>query len=126
MKQHDPAHLISIARLHVENGTEVSILRLRGAVAGCTQAEFRERLGAAAERSPYVVVNLHELEYLSAEGVGILLEQSNLQDRRGGWLRLVDPSRTVSDILMLSGAGGALAPLPSEDDAVREMAARAA
>jgi anti-anti-sigma factor len=99
----------------------VSVLRLRGGVGRCTQDAFRERLAAAAERSPRVVLDLSELETLDAPGLGILLERARLQSGRGGWLRIVSPSSAVR--LSLEGLGERLPVYADADSAALDAAA---
>jgi len=120
------AHLISISRLSVRNGIEVSVQRFRGAVRQATIHDFESRLREGGERSPYYIVDLSELEYIEAAGLGRLLEQSVAQARRGGWLRVVAPSSAVEMILKLSGVSDSLFMAATEDDALRDLPERAA
>ncbi len=127
MTRHDhEAHLISISRIHSVSGTEVSIQRFRGAVREGTVDDFRSRLAEAGERSPYLVVDLSELDYVDASGLGHLLDQAAFQGRRGGWLRLVAPSPAVAMILRLSGVAETLPPAADEAEALRDLGSRAA
>lgn len=126
-KRPDPrAHLISISRLTLRNGVEVSVQRFRGAVRQATIHEFEARLREGGGRSPYHVVDLSELEYIEATGLGRLLEQSVAQERRGGWLRVVSPSPAVAMILKLSGVSDSLAMAATEEDALKDLPGKAA
>jgi anti-anti-sigma factor len=120
------AHLISISRVRSKNGTEASVLRFRGSVRDATETDFRSRLLEAGRRAPHLVVDLSELESLSAAGIGVLLDQARIQERRGGWLRLVAPSTAVATILTLSGADRTLPPWEDEDKAISDLPSRAA
>ena len=71
-------------------------------------------------------MDLSELEYIEAAGLGRLLEQSVAQERRGGWLRVVAPSPTVAMIFKLSGVSDSLLVAATEDDALRDLPERAA
>ena len=119
-------HLISISRIRTRGATEISCVRFRGGVREPTESEFRSRLAEAGRRASYLVVDLSELEYLSSAGLGLLLDQFGVQEGRGGWLRLVAPSSTVSMILDLAGTGATLSSFPSEDDAIRDLPGLAA
>jgi anti-anti-sigma factor len=119
-------HLISMSRIRVHSGTEVSCLRFRGSVRKPSEEMFARRLADAGSRAPYLVVDLSEMEYLCSSGLGILLEQAVLQERQGGWLRLVSPSPTVSMILRLSGAASSLAWFAQETEALDDLPSRAA
>lgn len=127
MKRPDPpSHLISISRIQNAAGREISVLRLRGAVRDTTAVDFRARLTEAGARSPHLVVDLSELEYLNSAGIGMLLGQVRNQERRGGWLRVVSPSSAVSMILKLAGLGESLPVHADLDEAVRDLRPRAA
>lgn len=120
------SHLISISRLQHVDGVDVSHLRLRGVVRAPTTEEFRSRLTEAGARSPYLVVDLSELGYITSTGLSLLLMQAETQHRRQGWLRVVAPSAAVAMILDLSGVGESLAPLGSAEEAVSDLRVRAA
>jgi anti-anti-sigma factor len=120
------AHLISISRIHVGHSEDTSILRLRGAVRVSTVEDFEARLAEAGHRSPRLVVNLSELEYLSSTGLGVLLVQARLQEQRGGWLRLVSPSPAVGMILRLTGVAETLPVLAGEAEAFDDPTPRVA
>jgi len=120
------SHLISICRLRLHHGYEVSCVRFRGSVRKLTEDSFRERLDESGRRAPHLLVDLSEVEYLCSSGLGILLEQSAVQERHGGWLRLISPSHTVSMILGLSGAAGSLTWFTAEDEALDDLPGQAA
>jgi len=129
VKRLDPgetAHLISISRLRVHDGTEVSVLRFRGGVAAPTEEDFTRHLAEAGKRSPFLVVDLSEIDAIHSRGMGMLLEQARSQERLGGWLRIVAPSPQVAAILDLSGLARAFVLLESEEAAVRDLGGRAA
>jgi len=86
------AHLISISRIQIERGTEISMLRLRGCIASATLEDLSARLSEAGGRSPYLVVDLAELDRVEEEGLDVILTQARTQEKRGGWLRLVAPA----------------------------------
>jgi anti-anti-sigma factor len=120
------AHLISISRIRRAGAAEVSVLRLRGAVRTATALELEQRLAEAGERSPYLVVDLSELDYVTSTGLGHLLAQAGFQERRRGWLRIVSPSAAVAMIFELSGVGETLRIYESEDRALADLVPRAA
>lgn len=120
------AHLISISRIQNHHGTEVSQVRFRGAVRGSTIEDFRGRLQDAGGRSPYLMVDLSELDYVSSTGLSLLLLQAQTQEKRGGWLRILAPSPAVSMILELSGVAETLPPAGSEEEVLESLTPRAA
>ena len=119
-------HLISISRIRKHAAAEISCVRFRGTVRQPTEPEFCSRLDEAGRRSPHLVVDLSELEYLSSSGLGMLLDQAGTQEHRGGWLRIISPSPTVAMILHLAGASSSLAPFADLEDAVNDLPDRAA
>ena len=127
MKQlESDAHLISISRIQKRAEGEISMLRLRGSVRGSTSTDFRGHLDEAGLRSPYLVVDLSELEYINSTGLGMLLRQSEIQERRKGWMRVVAPSPAVAMILRLTGVAEKLSLHSDEEGALRDLPARAA
>lgn len=126
MRHEYDAHLISISRISRGAGTEVSMLRLRGAVRKLTSPDFRSRLEEAGRRSPFMVVDLGELDYINSTGLGILLNQARVQERRNGWLRLVAPQGGVSMIIRLSGVAGELKLFGDEVEALHDLPGKAA
>jgi len=126
MQPETDAHLISISRVRVLETEEASILRLRGLVRSSTQEDFRSRLSEAGQRSPFLVVDLSELDYLNSAGLGMLLLQARRQKTRSGWLRVVAPSPAVAMILKLAGVDRELPVHPREEEALSDLRARAA
>jgi len=99
------------------------MLRLRGVVRQPTTQDFESRLAEAGTRSRFLVLDLSELEYVNQSGLGILLDQARLQERRGGWLRVISPSPAVGMILQLSGATEGLPVFVDEHQALDGLAA---
>jgi anti-anti-sigma factor len=122
----DPHHLISISRVIRRGGIEVSVQGFRGSVRGPTAEEFRLRLAQAGERSRYLIVNLSGIDYIGSAGLGVLVAQAKLQERAGGWLRLVQATSSVAMILEVSGLKRILPLLSGEDDALRDLPFHAA
>lgn len=73
-----------------------------------------------------MVLDLSELDYINSAGLGILLHQARLQERRHGWLRLVAPEGGVSMILNLAGVASELRLFGDEADALRDLSRKAA
>ena len=87
--QPEQAHLISISRLFKHRETHVSFLTLRGAGRPTTAHDFRSLLCDAGDRSPYLLLDLSELDYLSSSGLGLLLERGETMDEAIGALEVV-------------------------------------
>jgi len=114
-------HLISISRIRAKKGCEISEITLRGVVRETTEESFRSYLAQAGERSPLLLVNFAELDYINSTGLGILLEQSRSQEQRGGWLRIVSPSQTAAMILNLSGVADVLRVSETVDTVLEDL-----
>ena len=65
-----------------------------------------------------VVLDLGELRFCDAFGVGVLVHGVAGARARNGWLRLAGANRQVSRVLVLSGAAGGLPMFASVADAV--------
>jgi anti-anti-sigma factor len=120
------AHLISISRLIKRGGIEVSVQGFRGSVRATTAEDFQLRLAEAGERSPYLVVNLADIDYIGSVGLGALVVQARVQERAGGWLRLIQASPAVAMILEISEVARVLPHFSGEEDALRDLPFRAA
>ncbi len=125
-RSEDQAHLISISRLVRRHGLTVSVQGFRGSVRTSTVEDFRLRLSQAGDRSPYLIVNLSGLDYIGSTGLGALVAQAKIQERAGGWLRMVQASPSVAMILEVSGISRVLPLLTGEEDALRDLPVRAA
>jgi len=119
-------HLITISRLRDHDGLGVSEIAFRGAVRQRTLASFQEYLRRAGERSRYLLVEMAELDYVSSEALGWLLDQSRRQEQMGGWLRIVSPSEAAGMILRLSGVADVLGVYPDAASALADTSSRAA
>jgi anti-anti-sigma factor len=71
-------------------------------------------------------VDLAELDSMSSEALGVLLDQSRTQELSGGWLRVVSPSEAADMILRLSGVVDVLGVFPDAETALADAPSRAA
>ena len=121
-----PGTFVSKTRLSEYFETPVCFTGFQGAVREETVFTFREYLEQGGRRSPYLLVDLSGVSYLSSTGLGVLVDQARSQERANGWLRVVDPSPSVQMILNVSGLAGAVSPVASVEAGVRDLAPRAA
>jgi anti-anti-sigma factor len=118
--------LVAIQKLRPRAGLEVSELALRGAVRATNLTSLGDHLAAAGDRSPWLLLDLSQLDYLCSEGLGVLLRRAHAQEQQGGWLRIVDPSPTVTMILGLSGVSDIVATVADAEEALRDLVPHAA
>ena len=119
-------HLITISRLRDVDGCPVSEITFRGSVRQPTMDIFHDYLRRAGERAPHLLVDLAELDSMSSEALGVLLDQSRTQELSGGWLRVVSPSEAADMILRLSGVVDVLGVFPDAETALADAPSRAA
>ena len=118
----NPDHFVSMTRLATFHGVAVSCTAFRGVVRDGTVYRFREYLEQGGRRSPYLLVDLSGVTYLSSTGLGLLVDQARYQERIDGWLRVVNPSPPVKMILDISGLAHVLCPVPTIEDGVKDLA----
>jgi anti-sigma B factor antagonist len=87
-------------RVQTEISGDVFVLRCDGRIVfGDEGAVLRERVGKMLSGSPKIVVNLSGVHYIDSGGLGILVGLSVSAKNRGGELKLVSPSKRVTDVL---------------------------
>jgi anti-anti-sigma factor len=101
-------------------------LRVSGDIDLDTAGAVRTALEAHLEDAPdaRVLADLSEVSFLDCSGLEALLAVSRQAQRRGGWLRLVAPSRHVVRLLELTGLAEQLPAYGDCDAAVRDVAPR--
>jgi anti-anti-sigma factor len=126
MSTTEPQHLVSITKLTKHYDTQVSSVEFRGVVRDQTVSQFREYLEQAGKRSPFLLVDMSRVSYLSSTGLGMMVAQARFQGNMDGWLRVVSPSPTVSMILNLTGVSESVTPVPSIEAGVLDLSTKAA
>jgi anti-sigma B factor antagonist len=81
------------------------VLPLRGEIDIAVATSLRPGWYALAEheRLEEIVVDLREVTFMDASGLGLLVGTRNRQQRHGGELRLCNASRCVVSLLRLTG-----------------------
>jgi anti-anti-sigma factor len=101
------------------------VYRLSGILTDTHEAyEWLEDLRKAARRkdSPYIVINLEEVEHMPSSGVGILAACYTSVSNSGGRMCLAGVSDRVQSILELVGIWDILTHFPTEAAALAEAA----
>ena len=103
---------------------DVTVLRLTGRlVLEDGDAPMRERIDALVQEGRVdIVLNLQNVNYIDSCGVGSVVAKFLSVRRRGGDLKLVCLSERCRHVLEITGLIPILAPLDSEDEALRKFA----
>ena len=106
---------------------DVTVLRLTGRlVLEEGDAPMRERIDALVQEGRVdIILNLQHVNYIDSCGVGSVVAKFLSVRRRGGDLKLVCLSERCRHVLEVTGLVPILAPLDSEEDALRQFAVRA-
>ncbi|MDI3341612.1 MAG: STAS domain-containing protein [Sphaerobacter sp.] len=95
-----------------------AVVSVRGELDIATADEFREQLcRARREASPFLIVDLSELEFIDSSGLGVLVDLREQAQAHGGRVVLVAPRRTVTKVLHLTGLDRCFAIYPTVEAA---------
>jgi anti-sigma B factor antagonist len=87
-------------RVETQISGDVFILRCDGRIVfGDEGAVLRERVMGLLSGTPKVIINLDGVDYIDSGGLGILVGLFFSATNRGGELKLVSPTRHISDAL---------------------------
>jgi anti-anti-sigma factor len=90
----------------VVNVTEsgVMVVAVEGRVDGSTAPKFKRVLGAVADAGTTgIVLDLENLRFISSAALGVLLELTKAQARRGGTLTVCSLPESLRKIFEISG-----------------------
>lgn len=109
----------------VRRRSDVQIIQLRGTVRlGEAVDTFRRALDDAfAAGDVRLVINYAEVPMIDSSAIGVLMKALTSAKQRGGDLRLVNPSKFVTQTLRLIGVLNLFAVFEDEDQAVESFAA---
>ncbi len=107
---------------------KVYTIRLKGQLKlGDPVDELRTALdGIVAESSFAVVLNLTEVPMADSSGVGVLIRYQSMFKQKGGALKLVNPSKLVTQTLKILGLLNIFEVFQDENAAVQSFAPEAA
>jgi anti-sigma B factor antagonist len=107
---------------------KVHVVRLRGSLKlGEAVDELRSAFdGLIAEGQFQVVLNMGEVPMADSSGVGALVRYQASLKQRGGALKLVNPSKLVSQTLKILGLLNVFDVFDNEDAAVQSFASATA
>jgi anti-sigma B factor antagonist len=98
---------------------KVRLLEVSGRVDSVSADDLKAALEAAL-RAGYnqVVVDLHDVEYMSSAGLRELVSALKQANRQDGDLRLANPSDRVMEVLELAGLNTIFQVFPTRADAI--------
>jgi anti-sigma B factor antagonist len=104
----------------VRRRSDVQIIQLRGPVRlGQAVESFRQAIDdAMAAGDVRLVITCDEVPMIDSSGIGILVKSLSAAKQRGGDVRLVNPSKFVTQTLRLIGVLNLFAVFSDEDSAV--------
>jgi anti-sigma B factor antagonist len=114
-------------RIQTEVSGDVFILRCEGRIVfGDEAAVLRERVKSLLSGTPKVVINVDGVEYIDSGGIGVLVGLFVSAANRGGEVKLVSPTRHISDALHQTRLDTVFNLYGSNDEAVAAFRKQAA
>jgi anti-sigma B factor antagonist len=109
----------------VRRRAEVQIIQLRGPVRlGQAVDTFRRAIeDAFAAGDVRLILNCAEVPMIDSSGIGVMVKSLTSAKQRGGDLRLVNPSKFVTQTLRLIGVLNLFSTFEDEDQAVESYSA---
>ena len=108
----------------VRRRSDVQIIQLRGVVRlGQAVDTFRRAVDdALASGDVRLVLNCADVPMIDSSGIGVMVKSLSSAKQRGGDVRLVNPSKFVTQTLRLIGVLNLFATFEDEDKAVESYA----
>jgi len=90
--------------MHTERENGILIAQAEGRVDGTNAREFEKALLAAiGENDRLLIIDLHQLVYISSAGLRVFLMIAKELQRRGGKLVVCSLSETINEVFEISG-----------------------
>lgn len=104
----------------------VLIFNIKGAVDGSTVEQFDKTLGPIfRQRKARAIVDCSELTYINSYGLGLFVEYHRQSCLGTGRMVVCSPKQTVTKWFDRLGISSVVTVVPSRDDALAVLAARA-
>jgi anti-sigma B factor antagonist len=101
---------------------EVLVIRLSGRLDGITSKTFTEKTNASEyASSPHVVIDCSDLNYISSEGLRVMLMAAKKAKSLGGALTLASVNSSVNEVMVISGFGALLGVHANAEDAIKAI-----
>jgi anti-anti-sigma factor len=101
----------------------VLVVKLAGRLDGVTSKMFAEKTGAPDQAAfARIVLDCKELNYISSEGLRVMLMTAKRAKSLGGSMTLCGVNSSVNEVLEISGFGALFGVHPNVDKAVSAIA----
>ncbi len=97
---------------------EITVVDVSGSLNTLTSGAASEELAKIVQSNSKLLLNFAELEYLGSAGLLALLRTAKQLHGAGGTLKICNSSRTVKDVMIVSGFDKLLDLCDSESEAV--------
>ena len=105
--------------ISVRKRAQVHLIQLRGQLRlGQAVDEFRNTTEELSEEDPRIVINLSEVTMIDSSGIGLLVRLLASTKKRGGNVKLVQPSKFAVQTLRLVGVLNLFEIFDNDDAAV--------
>lgn len=113
-------------KVSAEERDGVTVLRLRGRLLGgpqCAECIAQAVREAGHEGTPRVLLDLGQVEIVNSGGLGILIVNHRWLKRQGGALKLLNVTKRVENVLMITDLITVFESYRNEDRALASFAA---
>lgn len=108
--------------IKIENKGAVTLILIEGYFNPSMVTEINEKLYDILKSDcKSIVVDLHQLNYISSAGLRILLYVATEMENKGGKMALCAVSTGVQRVLKMCGADNFFSTYPTQDDAVKSV-----
>jgi anti-sigma B factor antagonist len=109
--------------ISVRKRSQAHLIQLRGQLRlGQAVDELRKTLEELGDENARVVLNLSEVSMIDSSGIGLLVQQLASAKKRGGNVKLVQPSKFTMQTLRLVGVLNLFEIFDNDDAAVESYA----
>ena len=103
-------------------GNNITLVVLRGEIGVDTVSHFKDKLDAIVnEGKKRLIVDLQDVSYLSAMGLGVIAATLRKVKKDNGDLKFITPSQNVQDILDLTRMTKVFEIFESEESALKSF-----
>lgn len=101
---------------------DVLVIKLSGRLDGITSKVFTEKTNASEYASAsHIVLDCKDLNYISSEGLRVMLMAAKKAKTLGGALTLASVNSSVNEVMVISGFGALLGVHANTEDAIKAI-----
>lgn len=102
--------------------SDVLVIKLSGRLDGITSKIFTEKTNAPEQaNAAHVVLDCKDLNYISSEGLRVMLMAAKKAKALGGALTLASVNSSVNEVMVISGFGALLGVHANTEDAIQSI-----